>query len=97
MAPEQNKFIDIQNIISKIEDNQITKHKLREDPLKIFFGINCFVNQLGSFSESHTEPFDLIKYLAQQLFDHKSNIALVGQSGAGKTLLLIKLMKELRE
>jgi hypothetical protein len=63
MAPEQNKFIDIQGIIKKIEDKQITKHRLREDPLKIFFGLNYYVNQLGSFSESHAEPFDLIKFL----------------------------------
>jgi hypothetical protein len=63
MTPEQNKFIDVQNIIKKIEDNQITKHKLREDPLKILFGLNSFVNQLGSFSESHAEPFSLVKYL----------------------------------
>jgi hypothetical protein len=63
MAPEQNKFIDIQGIIRKIEDKQITKRKLREDPLKILYGLNCFVNQLGSFSESHTEPFDLTEYL----------------------------------
>ncbi len=63
MAPEQKKFIDIQNIIKKIEDKQISKHKLREDPLKILFGLNWFVNQLGSFSESHAEPFDLRKYL----------------------------------
>jgi hypothetical protein len=63
MIPEQKKFIDVQNIISKIEDKQITKHKLREDPLKILFGLNCFVNQLGSFSESYAEPFNLIKYL----------------------------------
>jgi hypothetical protein len=63
MAPEQNKFIDIQNIIKKIEDKQITKNKLREDPLKILFGLNCFVNPLGSFSESHAKPFDLIKFL----------------------------------
>ncbi len=59
MTPEQKKFIDIQDIIKNIEDKQITKHKLREDPLKILFGLNCFVNQLGSFSESHAEPFDL--------------------------------------
>jgi hypothetical protein len=63
MIPEQKKFIDVQNIIKKIEDKQITKHKLREDPLKILFGLNCFVNQLGSFSESHAEPFDLRKFL----------------------------------
>jgi hypothetical protein len=63
MTPEQKKFIDIQGIIKKIENKQITKHKLREDPLKILFGLNCFVNQLGSFSESHAEPFDLRKYL----------------------------------
>ncbi len=63
MEPEQNNFIDIQNVIKKIEDKQITKHKLREDPLKILFGLNCFVNQLGSFSEFHAEPFDLRKYL----------------------------------
>ncbi len=63
MAPEQKKFIDIQNIIKKTEDKQIIKHKLCEDPLKTLFGLNCFVNQLGSFSESHTEPFDLIKFL----------------------------------
>jgi hypothetical protein len=63
MTLEQKKFIDIQNIIKQIEDKQITKHKLREDPLKIFFGLNCFVNQLGSFSQSHAEPFDLIKFL----------------------------------
>jgi hypothetical protein len=44
MVPEQMKFIDIQNIIKKIEDKQITKHKLREDTLKILFGLNCFVN-----------------------------------------------------
>ncbi len=63
MSPEQKKFIDIQNIIKKIEDQHITKHKLREDPLKILFGLNCFVNQLGSCSESHAETFDLIKIL----------------------------------
>jgi hypothetical protein len=63
MKPEQKKFIDIQNIIKKIEDKQMTKHKLREDPLKIFIGLNCFVNQLGSFSESHSEPFDLRTFL----------------------------------
>ncbi len=63
MAPEQKKFIDIQGIIKKIEDRQITKQKLREDPLKILFGLNCFVNQLGSFSESQAEPFDLITFL----------------------------------
>jgi hypothetical protein len=63
MAPEQKKFTDIQNIIKKIEDKQITKHKLREDPLKIIFGLKCFVNQLGSFSESHAEPFELRKCL----------------------------------
>ncbi len=50
MTPEQNKFIDIENILKKIEDKQITKHMLRQDPLKIFFGLNCFVNPLGSFS-----------------------------------------------
>jgi hypothetical protein len=61
MAPEQKIFIDIQGIIKKIEDKQITKHKLREDPLLL--GLNCFVNQLGSFNEFHAEPFDLIKYL----------------------------------
>jgi hypothetical protein len=71
MTPEQNKFIDIQDIIKNIEDKQITKHKLCEDPLKILFGLNCFVNQLGSFSESHTQPFDLIKFLKYQLFYHK--------------------------
>jgi hypothetical protein len=63
MAPEQKIFIDIQDIIKKIEDKQITKHKLHEDPLKILFGLNSFVNQLGSFSESRAEPFDLIKFL----------------------------------
>jgi hypothetical protein len=63
MAPQQKNFIDVQNIIKKIEDKQTTKHKLREDPLKILFGLNCFVNQLGSFNESHAEPFDLRKYL----------------------------------
>jgi hypothetical protein len=63
MTLEQKKFIDVQNIIKKIEDKQITKHKLREDPLKILFGLNCFVNQLGSFKESHAEPFDLRSYL----------------------------------
>ena len=63
MAPEQKKFIDIQNIITKIEDKQITKRKQREDPLKILFGLNCFVNQLGSFSESHAVTFDLIENL----------------------------------
>jgi hypothetical protein len=63
MAPEQKNFIDVQNIIKKIEDKQITKHRLREDPLKILFGLNRFVNQVGSFSESHSEPFDLIKFL----------------------------------
>ncbi len=63
MTPEQKKFTDIQNIIKKIENKQISKLKLREDPLKILFGLNCFVNQLGSFSESHAEPFDLRKYL----------------------------------
>ncbi len=63
MTAEQKIFTDIQNIIKRIEDKQITKHKLREDPLKILFGLNCFVNQLGSFSESHAEPFDLIKFL----------------------------------
>jgi hypothetical protein len=71
MAPEQKKFIDIQGIIKKIEDKQITKHKLREDPIKILFGLNCFVNQLGSFSEFHTKPFDLRKILIEELFDHK--------------------------
>ncbi len=71
MAPEQKEFIDIQNIIKKIGDKQIIKHKLREDPLKILFGLNSFVNQLGSFSESHDGPFDLRKYLTQQLFDAK--------------------------
>ncbi len=64
MAPEQKKFIDTQNIINMIEDKQITKHKLREHPRKILFGLYCFVNQLGSFSDSHAEPFDLRKYLA---------------------------------
>ncbi len=44
MAPEQKKLIDIQCIIKKIEDKQITQRKLREDPLKILFGLNCFVN-----------------------------------------------------
>jgi hypothetical protein len=63
MAPEQKIFIDIQNIIKKVEHKQITKHKLREDPLKILLGLNCFVNQLGSFSESHAETFDLRKFL----------------------------------
>jgi hypothetical protein len=63
MTRKQKKFIDIQNIIKKIEDKQIIKHKLREDPLKILFGLNCFVNQLGSFSESHAESFDLRKVL----------------------------------
>jgi hypothetical protein len=63
MVPEQKTFTDIQNIIRKIEDKQITKHKLREDPLKILFGLNCFVNQLGSFSESYAEPFDLRTFL----------------------------------
>ncbi len=54
MTAEQKIFTDIQNIIKNIEDKQITKQKLREDPLKILFGLNCFVNQLGSFSESHS-------------------------------------------
>ncbi len=63
MVPQQQKFIDIQNIVKKIEDKQITKHKLRENSLKILFGLNCFVNLLGSFNESHTKSFDLIKYL----------------------------------
>jgi hypothetical protein len=63
MTPEQKKFTVIQDIIKKIGDKQITKHKLREDPLKILFGLNCFINQLGSFSESHAGPFYLIKYL----------------------------------
>ncbi len=71
MTPEQNKFVDIQNIIKKIEDKQITKHKLREDPLKILFGLNCFVNQQGSFSKTHSEPFDLSTFLTQKLFDHQ--------------------------
>jgi hypothetical protein len=63
MASGQKNFIDIQGIIKSIEDKQIIKHRLREDPLKIFFGLNCFVNQLGSFTESHVEPLDLIKFL----------------------------------
>jgi hypothetical protein len=63
MTPEEKKFIDIQNIINKIEDKHITKHKLREEPLKILFGLNSFVNQPGSFSESYAERFDLRKYL----------------------------------
>jgi hypothetical protein len=33
MTPEQREFVDIQNIIKKIEDKQIIKNKLREDPL----------------------------------------------------------------
>jgi hypothetical protein len=63
MAPEQKNFIDNKGIIKRIEEKQITKHKLREDPLKILFGLNCFVTQLGSISESHAELFDLKKYL----------------------------------
>jgi hypothetical protein len=38
MVPEQKNFIDIKNIIKNIEDKQITKHKLRENPLKILYG-----------------------------------------------------------
>jgi hypothetical protein len=61
MTFEPKKFIDIQGIIKKIEDRKITKQKLCKGPL--FFGLNCFVNQLGSFSESHAEPFDLRTFL----------------------------------
>jgi hypothetical protein len=63
MGPQQKKFIDNQNIIKNIEDRQITKQQLPEDPLQIPFGLNCFVNPLGSFSESHVKRFDLRKYL----------------------------------
>jgi type IV secretory pathway ATPase VirB11/archaellum biosynthesis ATPase len=55
---------------------------------------------MGSYSELHTNQFDLInhpEYKIQELVAHKRNILIIGESGAGKTLFLIKLRKELEK
>jgi DNA replication protein DnaC len=50
---------------------------------------------MGSYSEEHIDPKDLLSELYVKLFENNKNIVVVGGSGAGKTLLLIKLLKNL--
>jgi DNA replication protein DnaC len=50
---------------------------------------------MGSYSEEYKEPKDLLSELLAKLFESTKNIVVIGASGAGKTLLLIKLLNNL--
>ncbi len=66
--------------------------------MALLLGLESFINQYGSLSEYHTEPFDLIKKIKNKIntSTQSNSIVLMGESGSGKTLFLIKLMKELQ-
>ncbi len=54
---------------------------------------------MGGYSSlsSYTEPFDLLNFLKENILNsHKftKNIIIIGERGAGKTLLLLKMMKD---
>jgi ABC-type phosphate/phosphonate transport system ATPase subunit len=50
---------------------------------------------MGSNSEFYINPFDLLKYLENKVCEINigQNIVIIGDSGSGKTLLLLKLTK----
>ncbi len=50
---------------------------------------------MGSYSEEYTNPVNLLNTLQEKLCKNSRNIVIIGGSGAGKTLLLIKLLKSL--
>jgi ABC-type phosphate/phosphonate transport system ATPase subunit len=50
---------------------------------------------MGSYSEEYKEPKYLLNELKTQLSESTKNIVVIGASGAGKTLLLIKLLNNL--
>ncbi len=61
--------------------------------------LNSFTYQMGGYSSlsSYTEPFDLLNFLKENILNsHKftKNIIIIGERGAGKTLLLLKMMKD---
>jgi DNA replication protein DnaC len=64
------------------------------------FGLESFVYQQGSRKDDYSDDFELLSEVKRLLKDSeqankKRNIVLFGESGAGKSLFVIKLMQEI--
>ncbi len=82
-----------------------TKHQEaagKESAMSQLFGLESFVYQQGSRKDDYSEDFELLKEIKRLLLVQRSNeslkkqnIVLFGESGAGKSLFLIKLMQDI--
>ncbi len=52
-----------------IVQKYLTKKKKRADPLALLFGLNSFINQIGSYSELYSDKFDLMASLKETLLE----------------------------
>ncbi len=66
------------------------------------FGLESFVYQPGSRKDDYSDDFDLLSGVKQILLENReqinknrTNIVLFGESGAGKSLFIIKLMQDI--
>ncbi len=64
------------------------------------FGLESFVYQRGSVNDNYSDDFELLSEVKRLLTNSeqaikKRNLVLFGESGAGKSLFVIKLMQEI--